>query len=78
MTGMIIYSEENILGDITKNTQKGLFGTCRKEASFLSQVKPLPIALKQEIKTGPAQILLNLQSTQAFRPIMILRSLISI
>ena len=64
MTGMIIYSEENILGDITKNTQKGLFGTCRKDLSFLWEAKPLPIALKQEIKTGPAQILLNLQSTQ--------------
>ncbi len=57
MTGMIIYSDERILGEITDNSNQGIFGTCNQRALEMGVREPLPIGLKQEIKTGPAQIL---------------------
>lgn len=57
MTGMIIYSEDRILGDIHFNSIQGIFGTCNKKALSLAKEKPIPIGLKQEIKLEPAQIL---------------------
>jgi len=57
MTGMIVYSDENILGDITYNGQEGIFGNCNQNALLLTDNAPLPIGLKQEIVKGPAQIL---------------------
>lgn len=57
MTGMIEYTDKNILGVIYDNTTQGVFGTCND--SFLSQIsgEALPIGLKQEVVIGPAQIL---------------------
>lgn len=57
MTGMIIYSTDRILGQITDNSVQGIFGTCNQKALNLIDKEPIPIALKQEIKLGPAQIL---------------------
>ncbi len=60
MTGMIIYDEDRILGDIDYNGIEGIFGTCNEEAMKLCIQKPLPIGLKQEIRKGPAQIYCNI------------------
>ncbi len=57
MTGMIIYSPDRILGTITDNSIQGIFGTCNQKAQELATQPPVPIALKQEIKVGAAQIL---------------------
>lgn len=57
MTGMIVYSDDNILGDITYNGQEGVFGCCNQKAMELAKNEPLPIGLKQEIEKGAAQIL---------------------
>ena len=57
MTGMIVYSDDNILGDITYNGKEGIFGKCNPKALALTENEPLPIGLKQEIEKGPAQIL---------------------
>lgn len=57
MTGMIVYSDEHILGSITENSIQGIFGTCNSRAISLGVNDPLPIGLKQEIVKGPAQIL---------------------
>ncbi len=57
MTGMIIYSPDRVLGTITDNSAQGIFGKCDQDALDLADAAPLPIALKQEIKLGPAQIL---------------------
>ncbi len=57
MTGMIVYSDDRILGDISYNGKEGIFGTCNQKALQLTEEKPLPIGLKQEIQRGPAQIL---------------------
>ncbi len=57
MTGMIIYSDERILGKITDNSNRGIFGTCNQKALEMGTREALPIGLKQEIRTGKAQIL---------------------
>lgn len=57
LTGMIRYNEENYVGEITDNTNVGIFGEVtdvfldEQESSYMN------IALKQEVKTGPAQII---------------------
>jgi stage IV sporulation protein B len=58
MTGMITYSDAHILGDITENTENGIFGVCNEKAlqTFMAN-EALPIGFKQEIEKGPAQIL---------------------
>lgn len=57
MTGMIVYSDDRILGEIVSNSSQGIFGTCNAKALSLGVREPLPIGLKQEIEEGPAQIL---------------------
>ncbi len=57
MTGMIEYTDKNILGIITENTAKGIFGTCNEKMLSRIETEPLPIGLKQEVELGPAQIL---------------------
>jgi len=57
MTGMIIYSDDRILGEITDNSIRGIFGVCNQKALQMGVREALPIGLKQEIKLGPAQIL---------------------
>ena len=57
MTGMIIYSDDRILGNITHNSTQGIFGICNNKALAMGVGEPLPIGLKQEIVEGPAQIL---------------------
>ena len=61
MTGMIIYSDDRILGDITDNSSRGIFGICNQKALAMGVNDPLPIGLKQEIVKGPAQILCTLE-----------------
>lgn len=57
MTGMIIYSRDRILGEITNNSARGIFGLCNQKALEMGEKEPLPIGLKQEIRPGPAMIL---------------------
>jgi len=61
MTGMIVYNEDRILGDIDYNGKEGIFGNCNEEALELCCEQPLPIGLKQEIKEGPARIYCTLE-----------------
>ena len=66
MTGMIVYSDDNILGNITSNSEKGIFGHCNDKAMELAVQDPLPIGLKQEIVKGPAQILCSVDGTAKY------------
>ncbi|WMI81715.1 SpoIVB peptidase [Anaerotignum sp. MB30-C6] len=47
------------LGEVTKNTEVGIYGTLDEPNAF--QGTALPIALKQEIKIGKAEILSNIE-----------------
>ncbi|HKM21499.1 MAG TPA: SpoIVB peptidase [Lachnospiraceae bacterium] len=57
LTGVISYLDENVLGEITLNTKRGIFGVGNEE--LLSEVsgEALPIGLKQDIRVGEAQII---------------------
>lgn len=66
MTGMIIYSDDKILGDITENSSRGIFGICNEKALDMATAEPLPIGLKQEIVKGPAQILCTVDDTPTY------------
>lgn len=57
MTGMIDYSDRNILGVVTDNTEQGIFGACNEKMLSRIETEPIPIALKQEVEIGEAQIL---------------------
>lgn len=66
MVGMIVYSDDKILGDITENCPRGIFGKCNAKGEEIASGKPLPIGLKQEIKKGPAQILCTVDGTPRY------------
>lgn len=66
MTGMIVYSDENILGAITSNSIKGIFGICNEKALSLGVQDALPIGLKQEIVKGSAQILCTVEDVPKY------------
>ncbi len=71
MTGMIVYSDEKILGDIMDNSTQGIFGVCNSKAFGMAIQDPMPIGLKQEIKEGPAQILCTVDGTTRYYDIEI-------
>ena len=54
IVGMIDYREENLKGSIVKNTKNGIFGVFFQEQREEDQI---PVALKQEVKEGAAQII---------------------
>lgn len=71
MVGMIVYSDDRILGDITTNSERGIFGTCNDKAWKLVTGEPLPIGLKQEIAEGPAKVLCTVDGTTKYYDIRI-------
>lgn len=71
MTGMIVYSDDRILGDITSNSVRGIFGKCNDKALALGTEEAMPIGLKQEIQKGPAQILCTVDGTTRYYDIEI-------
>lgn len=58
IVGGIEYKEENIVGSIKKNTEKGIYGTVPKK-----EHKAYKIGYRQDIKPGKAYILSNLSGT---------------
>ena len=61
MTGLIEYADKNILGEIQENTAQGIYGVANEKLKESIGGQALPIALKQEIHTGPAQILCSVE-----------------
>ncbi len=60
LTGFIEYDDSNIMGEITANTSRGIFGVCMPETADNVKYDYLPLGLKQEIKKGPAKIICSL------------------
>ena len=60
LTGFIEYDDNNIMGSITENTVKGIFGVCSEETIAGNECEYMPIALKHEIEKGKAQIICSL------------------
>ena len=55
-----------MIGEITENTEEGIFGVCDDEVEAASSFEPIPIALKQEIEMGPAQIICSVTGEPEF------------
>lgn len=72
MTGMITYADSNILGIVTENTPAGIYGYCNEKIlSESTEREALPIALKQEVVKGPAQILCSVEGEPKYYEIEI-------
>jgi len=50
-------TDAKAIGNVAKNTPFGIFGTLNKNVSNGLMTKPIPIALSDEVKEGPAKIL---------------------
>lgn len=59
LTGVIEYKPDQVSGVIVDNTMQGIYGVANAEllSEYTTGREALPIALKQEVTTGPAQIL---------------------
>ena len=66
LTGYIEYDSDNIIGEISENTTEGIFGTCGVEIENAVCYEPIPIALKQELELGPAQIICSVTGEPEF------------
>lgn len=66
LTGYIEYDTDNIIGEITENTSEGIFGVCDIQLENAVGFEPIPIALKQEIALGPAQIICSVTGEPEF------------
>ena len=66
LTGYIEYDSDNVIGEITEHTKEGIFGICDEELVETSCYEPIPIALKQEIALGPAQIICSVTGEPEF------------
>ncbi|MDE6664403.1 MAG: SpoIVB peptidase [Lachnospiraceae bacterium] len=71
LTGYIEYENENIIGEITQNTAEGIFGVCSNSMAEHTFCEPIPIALKQEVETGAAQIICSVTGEPKFYDIEI-------
>lgn len=53
----IFFREHQVLGTITKNTPFGIFGNMWKPPENGFRTDPIPVALSEQVKEGPAEIL---------------------
>ncbi len=72
LTGYIEYENENVIGEITENTAEGIFGVCKDEIVTQTPFSPIPIGLKQEVVTGPAQIICSVTGEPKYYDIEIM------
>jgi stage IV sporulation protein B len=72
LTGVIEYSAEQVSGIIVNNTSKGIYGVANDELlDEYIQMESLPIALKQEVTVGNAQILCKIEDEAKYYDIEI-------
>lgn len=57
LVGVIDYREENVKGRIEKNTSCGIFGHMYEDFAVEMNQQAIPVAMKQDITKGAAQIL---------------------
>lgn len=57
VTGVITYLDQFKLGTVEENTEVGIYGKLERIPEQLQGVEYCPIAMKQEVQKGPAQII---------------------
>lgn len=60
LTGIIDYDPNNQMGSILSNTGRGIFGVGNAQLIQSIQAEPAPIALKQEVALGKAEIICSI------------------
>lgn len=60
LTGIIDYAPDKQIGSILSNTGRGIFGIGNEQLIQSITASPLPIALKQEVQLGKAQIICSI------------------
>lgn len=60
----VFYETNNLLGDISVNSQYGIYGTIKENNMSSIQNKPIPIGFKEEVKTGKAYILTTIDDNK--------------
>lgn len=71
MTGMIEYIDSNIWGQITENSNRGIYGTGNEKLQDIVEGQPMQVGLKHEIQKGPAQILCTVEGEPKYYDIVI-------
>jgi stage IV sporulation protein B len=61
LVGLINLDEKYKIGDILINSNQGIFGSMNNNNKYEKLMKPIPIALKQEIQLGEASILCKIE-----------------
>lgn len=56
MEGIIVYNNYNVLGNITKNSEEGIYGTLNRVDTLFKNAEPVELASAEEIEEGPASI----------------------
>lgn len=59
LAGFIRYDDRNILGSIEINSKNGIYGQFYKGAEDGITLKKMPVAYKQDVKTGEVSVLCN-------------------
>lgn len=63
LTGVINYTSDSLLGDITKNTKAGIYGTLSSVPEAVAGQEAMPVGYKQEIRLGKAEIMCSVDGT---------------
>ncbi|WP_230397896.1 SpoIVB peptidase [Novisyntrophococcus fermenticellae] len=63
LRGVIRYRNEDIMGNIDKNTKIGIYGSLDQESMDSLPLNSYEIAMKQEVQPGPATILCSVDGT---------------
>ena len=63
LEGLIVYNDYNILGEITKNTEVGIFGRVDNIPALFENQEPVEICKKEDIKPGKATIRCTVDGT---------------
>ncbi len=78
LTGVLSFDESDYIGKVTNNTSEGIFGKIADDfikseegSEFIGDCVFYPVALKQEVRCGPAQIYCRLEEAPALYDITI-------
>ena len=66
MTGYISYDRDDLVGEVSQNTNEGIYGTVRDVFSESVEEEYLKIGLKQEVHLGPVKILSTVNEETAY------------
>lgn len=67
LSGIILENSEAIIGDITKNTEQGIYGTLYEPGNDILAMEPIYLAFQNEIEEGSAYILANINGDKVER-----------